>query len=873
MRRQNLNTESVRQLFQRYGYTITNPAFQYHNQNQNIRVRNDLTYATENWNVRQLRYRINRGRLVEIDPFLHTVLYGDVHEVYQDRGRDHAANFARKIDMNEFINENANVQNTAYHTRDILIRNINRNQNAFIVSSDDGDVNKGRLYGLIYTLYAVSHMIFRRRRMAVAITDSITGEENYFALNINTIDMLKELVRFMIFGDNRAIDSFTESEHNILFSLNAWEKIEIVSVELAPREQDLNDLDMPAQRRRGGVFPFINLTNIDLSRYGIYNSFNIENYSNTCLIQCLKESDKIDEYTLEHIMYCINTKMFPCDKINKICELANIHITVSYYDEAKHKITNTKTYGDNLSTDTNISLLLRHNHYMLNEAVPVSDEIKQLYQKSRNKEYESDTMRLNVLLSLMFENKCFKRISSNDIFKAIRHSSLDINEIDDLTYDEASARPASRTPIYNSGVVKYEEDLTKYLHYPNVKINRYRNTITSITLPNGETIKNIKLIINNDIDLRTLHKFRELLLEHFGIDVFNYTTLSQLGHEIMFKYNCFDDVCELTSKPAQFIKKCSPKVLLNTAYDKPVYAEGDLIQIDKNGSYTSTYMNFEGIPKGKPKVIQTFEPDKYCYYFIKINIKSYTSKHNTDAFPLIKQTGIMYLDKTMLDAINEHYNVEYDFICGYYFDEGFNDNIKKLAGDLYQLRDELKQQNSTLEKSVKQILNSLWGKCISKKVITRDYYKNKQQSKDFEEFNLDYIYKYKKLTDDLTAYTCLKPFNEHYTIPQFSVYVLSYSRIFMNDIIYKAADADIPIYYSNTDSLVFDKSNIVHFNDLMGSELGKFKIEHDNIKKLIILSPKIYLRVYENKEYETSSFYKNKDNIETYFENLYKERI
>ena len=293
-------------------------------------------------------------------------------------------------------------------------------------------------------------------------------------------------------------------------------------------------------------------------------------------------------------------------------------------------------------------------------------------------------------------------------------------------------------------------------------------------------------------------------------------------------------------------------------------------------------MNFEGIPKGKPKIIQTFEPESYSYYFIKINIKAYTSKHNADAFPLIKQTGIMYLDKTMFESINEHYNIDYDFICGYYFDEGFNTNIKRLANDLYQLRDELKQQNSTLEKSVKQILNSLWGKCMSNKVITRDYYKNKQQSQDFEEFNLDYIYKYKHLTDDLTAYTCLKPFNEHYTIPQFSVYVLSYSRIFMNDIIYSATDANIPIYYSNTDSLVFDKSNVQHFNDLLGSELGKFKVEHDNIKKLIILSPKIYLRVYENKEYshsgyeqreyETSSFYKNKDNIETYFENLYKTR-
>ena len=781
-----LNTDAVKQLFQKYGYTITDPTFQYHNQTQKIHVRNDLTYGSEYWSVKQLKYRINKGKLVEIDPFLHTVLYSG-NQFHQDKGRNPAANFARKIDMNEFIDENANVQNTAYKTRDLLIQNIKRNQPVSITASDDGDTNKGRLYGLIYTLYAVSHMIFRRKRMAVAITDSITGEQNFFAINANTIDMLKELIRFMIFGDNRNIENFTESESNILFSLNAWQKIEIVAVDLAQQERDLNDLDMPAQRRRGGIFPFLNKTNIDLSRFGIYQSFDIHNYDKPCFIQCLKESNQIDEQTLEHIIYCINTKMFPCDKIKKICELANVKITVSYYDEAKHKITNTKIYGENLNTNTNISLLLRHNHYMLSEAVPATNEIKELYQKSRNKEYENDTMRLNVLLSLMFENKCFTRISSNNIFKAIRHCSLDINEIDDLAYDDASARLAMPSPVHPSENVKYEDDLTKYLNYPNVRINRFKNTITSITLPNGQTIKNIKLILNDDIDLRTLHRFRELLIERFAIDIFNYTTLPQVGHELMFKYDCFDGVYEISSKPAQFIKKCSPKVLLNTAYDKPVYAEGDLIQIDKNGSYTSTYMNFEGIPKGKPKIIQTFEPESYSYYFIKINIKAYTSKHNADAFPLIKQTGIMYLDKTMFESINEHYNIDYDFICGYYFDEGFNTNIKRLANDLYQLRDELKQQNSTLEKSVKQILNSLWGKCMSNKVITRDYYKNKQQSQDFEEFNLDYIYKYKHLTDDLTAYTCLKPFNEHFTIPQFSVYVLSYSRIFMNDIIYRAS--------------------------------------------------------------------------------------
>ena len=86
MPRQLLNTDTVKQLFQKYGYTITSPTFQYHNQTQKFGVRNDLTYGNEFLSVKQLKYRIDKGKLVEIDPFLHTVLYGDVHEVYRDRG-------------------------------------------------------------------------------------------------------------------------------------------------------------------------------------------------------------------------------------------------------------------------------------------------------------------------------------------------------------------------------------------------------------------------------------------------------------------------------------------------------------------------------------------------------------------------------------------------------------------------------------------------------------------------------------------------------------------------------------------------------------------------------------------------------------------
>ena len=52
MPRQLLNTEAVKQLFQKYGFTITDPTIEYRNQNQKFNVRNDLTYKNEHWSVK-----------------------------------------------------------------------------------------------------------------------------------------------------------------------------------------------------------------------------------------------------------------------------------------------------------------------------------------------------------------------------------------------------------------------------------------------------------------------------------------------------------------------------------------------------------------------------------------------------------------------------------------------------------------------------------------------------------------------------------------------------------------------------------------------------------------------------------------------------
>ena len=95
-------------------------------------------------------------------------------------------------------------------------------------------------------------------------------------------------------------------------------------------------------------------------------------------------------------------------------------------------------------------------------------------------------------------------------------------------------------------------------------------------------------------------------------------------------------------------------------------------------------------------------------------------------------------------------------------------------------------------------------------------------------------------------------FTLHYTRPQFATNVLSHARTTLNNIFYYAADNNIPIYYSNTDSLVLDKHNLTKLNvsigkqlGQIGKQLGQFKVERDNITHIIYLTAKKYLQVTE----------------------------
>ena len=103
----------------------------------------------------------------------------------------------------------------------------------------------------------------------------------------------------------------------------------------------------------------------------------------------------------------------------------------------------------------------------------------------------------------------------------------------------------------------------------------------------------------------------------------------------------------------------------------------------------------------------------------------------------------------------------------------------------------------------------------------------------------------------------------------------------MNEVFYRAADLNVPIYYSNTDSLVLDTANLNKLGPILGNDLGQFKIERENITKFICISAKKYIQVMgkaledgvrtptETKVVGLHKLKNKPENVEEYFEHLY----
>ena len=420
----------------------------------------------------------------------------------------------------------------------------------------------------------------------------------------------------------------------------------------------------------------------------------------------------------------------------------------------------------------------------------------------------------------------------------------------------------------------------KCLHLPN-------NTIDILYYAEFYCVKDCIVL------MRGMEKFDEDLAKIFAtnnkkwIGVESYLSISAIGYDFTIKYGCLEGVYALAGKPQDFISRCVSGGRTMCANNEKQLIEECLQDFDAVSLYPSAMSIMPGIPLGKPKVIKTCERDtimKYDAFFVEINVKSLQAKGvDKYRFPLvftnINGTKIFedipinsfYVDKRGLMDLEQFYDIEYEVVRGYYFDEGFNSKINDLIKILFDLRAKYKKEGNPLQQTIKLLLNSIYGKSILKPIKTDTKIIAPEKLQHFINLNYNYIKEIHELPGKkVNIYAkMIKPINHHFNVPQFGVGVLSWSKHIMNEVMCLADQKGLPVYYQDTDSLHIGEADVpklqayfkeAYGRELIGKNLCQFHCDFDPIKegvpvhskKLIALGKKCYVDLLEDDEGNTS---------------------
>ena len=450
---------------------------------------------------------------------------------------------------------------------------------------------------------------------------------------------------------------------------------------------------------------------------------------------------------------------------------------------------------------------------------------------------------------------------------------------------------------------KYVSALEFQLQY--YRENKDNKTLKQIKQDWVQLIKNCKdsnAIENNKIDImkyaiyyckldcvvlmKGIEKFNNDLEEVFKqtktkmLSVHNYISISSIGYNYALNYGCFDGCFQLSGKPQNFIQRCVSGGRTMCANNEKQYVENRIQDFDAVSLYPSAMSIMDGVPKGIPKIIPSDitkeELLSFDQFFAEINIKSIKCKsvvpyrfgqlfsRNDEGSKIFNNNPLdhFYIDKIGFKDLMEFYEFDYEFVRGYCFEDGFNNTINRFIEKLFNLRLKYKKQNNPLQSTIKLLLNSIYGKSILKAVSTETKCIPKDKAIKYIWKNYNYITEItENVSIDNVYVKKVKPIDNHFNLPHFGASVLSWSKHLMNQVMGTAEQNNINIYYTDTDSLHLNESDLPilakifktkYHKELIGSNMTQFHEDFDSFegsvgkiysRKLIALGKKSYLDI------------------------------
>ena len=758
-----LNTEDVKTIFERYGYTVPDN-FVYQNNSTSIHVYDEQENTYKDMTYKKLQYQIKKGRsemeapypfggtpfflnmglsetgprtrdgfidmmnmaLSETGPRTREGFYDLINTPLSDEElpRSQLERYEKRFGKN-FMRETEETKNNVMQLANEIIKKLIKKQ-SFSLSP------KGEVVDFLYALSHAMKIAVPRidKNIIMTILDN-KGHTQYARVNQNTIDMLDWVLEDKEYEIN-------DSGDPILESLSNFKSIAF----------DFRNISK-GKRIVGAFFPYYNNSDIDLTPYGIYKRGEVIRES--CLLTAFRSSGLLDDEQLNLLSSFLKTKLIPREELKHISNLFNIRISCRvHYDTGK---TSTNEYGEKYGKTLKLHII--EDHYILDKDVNATVFYVKNYAKINNDERFVNHPR-KMMVSRLDKNRyefSKKGCTINRIIDAMIENKLLEPMTDEekryLQYDECSG--LFRDYRKNKSItVKCKEAIRQI----NIK-DKKRIPIT-FSKPNkflfGYDVK------DEEIHQR-LHELQRLVdslnLRH-NIDVSLYHHFSELMQKIMYEYGCLDDIYEFSGNVSQKIRSelQFPKIIWSEGHYK-----GKLYYIDQAGAYMSSVTS---IPSGMPDDDGNFKSE--------------------------------------------------------------NTKIKELIEHLYDIRMKAKKIGmDKLATTIKYMMNSSWGYSMKKpKLIKHRFVKDVDEYvKKFDPFIIKY--KYNQGHSGPGYVDRINPYVESYSYPQFARSVLNTFNAKMKELCNKVnvlySKTDSALIYEN------DYKKLLSEN-WIGEKLGLFKVEH-----------------------------------------------
>ena len=383
--------------------------------------------------------------------------------------------------------------------------------------------------------------------------------------------------------------------------------------------------------------------------------------------------------------------------------------------------------------------------------------------------------------------------------------------------------------------------------------------------------------------------FREGFMFDFGIDPFQFITISSLADEV-FKQRVYYPNGNLYSLGGVVRKFCANAVhggRCMCAYNKKWKLNVNITDYDAVSLYPSAMARLYTV-EGKPEVINIPNHDvinnipeflsKYTAYVVEIEITK-VNKHY--AFPLIvrkvddlnlnddniDQPLRMTVDDIFLEDLVNFQEIEFKVIRGYGWTGKKDYRIQEEIKNIFYKRKEYKKEGNSLEQLYKLIMNSTYGKCIQKPVETEIRYIKDSEIEKFWWKHYNKIIEDVELSEtNIHAVKMLKRIDKCFNNSLLGIHILSMSKRIMSEVMCLAFDEKCRIYYQDTDSFMIECDDLPRLEQafekkynrpLRGSDLGQFHPDFKEINGEVPISvqsvfcgKKLYMHKLQNSKGE-----------------------